>query len=113
MLGREADAVLSAAGISVPADSEDAERRQRLQVVPVDGHDRPGGSTWQSVARGAASTEADFLNGEIALLGTLHGVPTPANRTVLRLLAAMVAESRPVGSLSERDVLEAIEDASR
>ena len=33
-------------------------------------------SSYQSVERGADSIETDFLNGEIVLLGRLHGVST-------------------------------------
>ena len=40
---------------------------------------RPGGSSWQSLARGVGTIETDYLNGEIVLLGRLHGVPIPAN----------------------------------
>jgi 2-dehydropantoate 2-reductase len=40
---------------------------------------RGGSSTWQSLTRGTGDIECDFLNGDIALLGRLHGVPTPAN----------------------------------
>ena len=40
---------------------------------------RAGGSSTQSLARGTGSIETDWLNGEIVLLGRLHGVPVPAN----------------------------------
>jgi len=78
----EADAVLAAAGIARTSDDEDRERRDGvMEVRPL--HDasrhRGGGSTWQSLARGATSTEVDWLNGEIVLLGRLHGVATPIN----------------------------------
>ena len=43
---------------------------------------RGGSSTWQSLTRGTGDIECDFLNGEIALLGRLFGVPTPANSFV-------------------------------
>jgi 2-dehydropantoate 2-reductase len=43
-----------------------------------------GSSGWQSVMRGTGSIEADYLNGEIVLLGRLHGVPTPYNEAVRR-----------------------------
>ena len=54
-------------------------RGDRLRLQPVDGELRPGGSSWQSLARGVGTIETDYLNGEIVLLGRLHGVPTPAN----------------------------------
>ena len=78
----EADACYAAAGIERVSDDEDRERRAGvMEVRPI--HDatrhRGGGSTWQSLARGATSTEVDWLNGEIVLLGRRHGVATPVN----------------------------------
>ena len=59
---------------------------------------RSGGSTWQSLARGTGSTEADHLNGEIVLLGRLHGVPTPANAAVQRAVRRAVRERIAAGA---------------
>jgi 2-dehydropantoate 2-reductase len=70
----EGEAVLRAAGIAY----EDQERHG-LRVGTIDGHRRLGSSTWQSLARGTGSIETDYLNGEIVLLGRLHGVDTPVN----------------------------------
>lgn len=62
---------------------------------PVELADAPraGGSTFQSLQRGAAEVETDYLNGEIALLGRLHGVATPYNSR-LQQLAREVIEGR-------------------
>ena len=54
---------------------------------------RGGGSSWQSLARGLGTIETDYLNGEIVLLGRLHGIPTPANALVQRM-AAQAARSK-------------------
>jgi 2-dehydropantoate 2-reductase len=79
----EADAAYAGAGIDCATDFEFAERRGELiQPAPVGGRMRGGGSSWQSLARGLGSIEADYLNGEICLLGALCGVPTPVNRAV-------------------------------
>ena len=43
-------------------------------------------ATWQSLARGHGALETDYLNGEIALLGRLHGVATPVNQAMLALV---------------------------
>ena len=43
-----------------------------------------GGSSWQSLVRGTGTIETDFLNGEIVLLGRLHGIPTPVNADIQR-----------------------------
>ncbi len=57
---------LRAAGIDFASREEDKERRgDRMHVQPVDGEIRGGGSSWQSLARGTRSIEADYLNGEI------------------------------------------------
>ncbi len=66
--------------------AEDRERRgDLLQIRPIRGEMRGGGSTWQSVARGAARLETDYLNGEIVLIGRRHGTPTPVNDALQRL----------------------------
>jgi 2-dehydropantoate 2-reductase len=54
---------------------------ERTTYAPPSGG---GSSGWQSVMRGTGSIEADYLNGEIVLLGRLHGVPTPYNEAVRR-----------------------------
>jgi 2-dehydropantoate 2-reductase len=75
----EGEAVLRAAGIDHAGKEEDAARRgDILQHRPIEGRPR-GSSSWQSLARGAGTIESDYLNGEIVLLGRLHGVPTPVN----------------------------------
>jgi 2-dehydropantoate 2-reductase len=56
-----------------------------MHVQPVDGQKRSGGSSWQSLARGTHSIESDYLNGEIVMLGRLHGVPTPVNALMQRV----------------------------
>jgi 2-dehydropantoate 2-reductase len=76
----EAEAVLDAAAIDRVSLDEDEQRRgDLLDVQPIAGEARPGGSSWQSLARKAGAIETDYLNGEIVMLGRLHGVLTPAN----------------------------------
>jgi len=65
---------------------------------------RPGGSMWQSLARGK-SLEVDYLNGEIVALGRTHGVATPINTALLRLAAEAV---RP-GAMSVAELERAVE----
>ena len=82
---REGASVLRAAGIELASQNEDAERRgDRLQQRPIQGAERGGGSSWQSLRRATGSIESDYLNGEIVLLGRLHGVPTPVNALLQR-----------------------------
>ncbi|MGH6690975.1 MAG: ketopantoate reductase family protein [Gammaproteobacteria bacterium] len=89
---REALACYAAAGIDCAGQEEYQARVTRhYRAMPVGGETRGGGSTWQSLVRGRP-LEVDWLNGEIALLGALHGVPTPANSALRR--AANTASAR-------------------
>ena len=55
-----------------------------------------GGSTWQSLVKGAPTLETDFFHGEIVLLGRLHGVPTPTNEFLQHYAMRMLrGEFRP------------------
>jgi 2-dehydropantoate 2-reductase len=102
----EGEAALAAAGIdAVSSDEDQARRGALLRMRPAEGRRREGGSSWQSLTRGTGSIEADFLNGEIVLLGRLHGVPTPANALVQRLANQGAAEGRPPGFLTPEEVL--------
>ncbi|MFD0576255.1 ketopantoate reductase C-terminal domain-containing protein [Dactylosporangium darangshiense] len=105
-LRAEGETVLYAAGIPFVSLAEDRARRgDILQLRAVAGVERAGGSTWQSLARGTGNVEADYLNGEIVLLGRLHGVPTPANETARRLVVAAAQRGAAPGSLTPSDFL--------
>ncbi len=67
------------------------------------GKERPGSSTWQSVARGG-TIESDFLNGEIVLLARLHGGSAPLNEAVLHRVNRAVAAGVTAGSLGDDDL---------
>jgi 2-dehydropantoate 2-reductase len=102
----EGEACLRAAGIAVASLEEDRARRgDILRVQPIAGRRRPGGSTWQSLARAGGSVETDHLNGEIVRLGRLHGVPTPVNALLQRCAAEAARGRRPPGELSEAALL--------
>jgi 2-dehydropantoate 2-reductase len=107
----EGTACLEAAGIDYASSSELRERRARsLTAPPTAGRTRTGTSTWQSVARGTGSVETDFLNGEIAFLGRMFGVPTPANALLQSISAAVASGRNTIGSMSEEEFLAAIAD---
>jgi 2-dehydropantoate 2-reductase len=98
---REGKAALAAAGIDVASAEEDRERRgESLQMAATSSGEWRGGSSWQSLARGAGSIEVDFLNGEIVLLGALHAVPTPVNALLQRLASRAAVEGAAPGSWS-------------
>jgi len=109
----EGAAVLKAAGIEHASVEEDRSRRGDLLALrPVDGEHRPGGSVWQSVARRADSTEVDYLNGEVVLLGRLHAVPTPVNAVIQRLVTELARSSSAPGWIGVEEVLGQIASAT-
>lgn len=93
---------LRAAGIAFVDDEAGGGRRAPAPAQPAT---RLGGSSWQSLQRSAGSIETDYLNGEIVLLGRLHGVPTPANELLQGLTTRMAAGLEPPGSYREEDLL--------
>ncbi|MFF4972212.1 ketopantoate reductase family protein [Streptomyces sp. NPDC001083] len=96
----EGEAVLAAAGIAYAGEEEQRRARgDRIRLQPLDGSPRRGGSSWQSLDRATGTIEADHLNGEIALLGRLHGVPTPLNDLLQRLANTFARERRAPGSM--------------
>ena len=106
LLRAEGVAALTAAGVPFASDEEDRARRGELMTMrPINGAMRGGGSTWQSFARGTGSIETDHLNGEIVLLGRLHGVPTPANALIQRLANDAAHARRPPCSMTAAEVL--------
>jgi 2-dehydropantoate 2-reductase len=108
-LVEEAIACYKAAGIEWTPDEEMSGLRQGMRP----GGGRQGNSTWQSLARGTGSIESDYLNGEIALLGRLYGVPVPANAALQRIGRRMVAEGLAPGSLTPEEVMREIEAGAR
>lgn len=102
----EARAVLTTARIDVASEEEDAARRGDLiRMRRIDGERRGGGSSWQSLARHTGSIEADQLNGEIVLLGRLHGVPTPVNELLQRVANDLAHRGAEPGSMAPDELL--------
>jgi 2-dehydropantoate 2-reductase len=107
---REGIAALDAAGIDYVSDEDFATRRGDLiRPQSIGGGPRPGGSSWQSLERGTGRIEADYLNGEISLLGRLHGVATPVNDLLRRAANEAARSGRPPGSASADDLLAAVD----
>lgn len=106
----EAETVYRAAGIAWDDVGMEDPRRAEL-ARPVDalpGVERVGGSTVQSLLRGAGSVETDLLNGEIALLGRLHGVPTPVNAALTRIGARLARDGVKPGAYSLEELRAAV-----
>ena len=98
---REGGAVLEAAGIAVASAEEDRVRRgDHLKMRGTTSGEWSGGSSWQSLVRGTGSIEAEFLNGEVCLLGALHGVATPVNALLQRLAVEAAVNGSPPGTWS-------------
>ncbi len=108
---REGIACFEAAGISFIADDEEDAGQLERQVQPrtIDGVERQGGSSWQSLARRLGTIETDYLNGEIVRMGRDHGVPTPVNALLQYLSQRVARERRPPGSINPDKILIALD----
>jgi 2-dehydropantoate 2-reductase len=102
---REGERCLEAEGHPVESEASFRERchARRGETTLPEGV-RNLGSSWQSLMRRQGSIEADFLNGEIVLLGRKHGIPTPFN-AVLQLIANEMAAARePPGKYTAEEL---------
>ena len=64
-----------------------------------------GSSTRQSLARGTGDAEVDCLNGEIVLLGRLHGIATSVNEALRSACARLAHQGKPPRSLRAAEIL--------
>jgi 2-dehydropantoate 2-reductase len=97
----EGEACCAAAGIEYATPEEEEEHRAALIGAQTAGQGtHRGSSSWQSLARGTGSIEADWLNGEMVLLGRLHGLPTPVNEVLCQVANRMARDRLPPGSWS-------------
>ena len=98
----EARRVWRAAGIDFEESDEFAARRGPRyrgsdRWPKQHGTPRRGGSSWQSLVRGAGSIESEFLNGEVVQLGRLLGIPAPYNQVLWRRAEQMARGRTPPG----------------
>jgi 2-dehydropantoate 2-reductase len=101
----EAKAVYRASGITwIDIGGHPPRRQGVMEMGPVEGAERKGGSSTQSLKRGTGSIETDYLNGEIALLGRLAGVPTPLNAALTAVSQELIAKGAGPGSLGETEL---------
>lgn len=87
----EGEQVLDAAGLERVSQDELLRRTEAVGAARIDGEHRPGGSTWQSRARGAP-LESPWIEGAMAALGRSVGVETP----ILDALTLAAQTSRPL-----------------
>jgi 2-dehydropantoate 2-reductase len=105
ILQAEAKAAFTAAGIAWrDVGASDPRRGHLMQIRPIAGVGRAGNSSAQSLARGTGSIETDYLNGEVALLSRLHGLPCPANDYFVTLSARLVREKLKPGAVTIDEV---------
>jgi 2-dehydropantoate 2-reductase len=103
----EGESVLAAAGLEAATAQEDKDRRaDLLERGEIAGQARPGGSSWQSLSRGTGDIETDYLNGEIVLLGRIHGIPAPANELLQRLARELAVTHHAPGAIPAAVILE-------
>ena len=95
----EALACLDAAGIEVASEQEDLDRRRVLDASTRPFAASGPSSSWQSLARRGGRIEVDYLNGEIVLLGRLHGVDVPVNAWLAALAGDLARSGAEPGSV--------------
>lgn len=119
--------VLEAAGISVEEArnpynltvrvaqmqnlNEDDAAMRKAEKLPRDLRTYP--STWVDLKNKRGETEASYFNGEIVLLGERHGVPTPYNSTLFRVIERMAAERLEPGLYTLDELAELVEQRRR
>lgn len=107
----EGERVLAASGVSLVTVAQDQARRGDI-LRRRDDLVRQGGSTWQSLQRGTGDSEIDYLAGEIALQGRLHGIPTPASEAIVAATRALTSSGGAPRSLDARVVLDEMDRAA-
>ncbi len=107
----EARRTLQSAGYKPASPSERTVDISNWRIAQNSGIHPGQQSTWQSFTRGTSS-EVDFLNGEIVLLGRLHGTSTPYNEAV-QVLAGRLAQEGSFSSALPLDGILSLVDNNR
>lgn len=96
----EATEVFAAAGVAVAEHTGPF----ALRIESIPGHTPGKLSTWQSFARGASS-EVDYLNGEVVLIARRAGIQAPLNERLQRILGAQAQAGSAPGTHTLSDLL--------
>ena len=114
-LRAETNACFEAAGIDCATTQEMMGRAAGMSssVGGVGKGGWRGSSTWQGMMRGTGSSETDYLNGEVVLLGRLHGIPTPANEVMALLLDRVARQRQKPGGYSAGELRRLIRERER
>ena len=108
----EGERILDLAGVPLLSlDEWQADVAAELEMAEVAGVRRGGGSTWQSLLRGAGSVEADYLNGEIVLLARVHGTAAPVNEALRRAVVDAARDGLPPGSTTPAALMRLVDEA--
>jgi 2-dehydropantoate 2-reductase len=106
---QEAEGVWAVAGIEWEGREEFNERRKGLygDAKKPEGFEevKSGGSSWQSLARGVGTIEAEQLNGDVVKLGAFVQIETPYNKLLWRLATEMAENNEPPGKFSADDLM--------
>lgn len=105
---REAEQVLTRAGI--PFVSAEQDRARRGDLLRGRARDDYYSSTWQSVSRGHAQVETDWFNGEIVLQARLLGLQAPVNEYLQRATAEHARSALEPRSLDAAEALAGLPD---
>ena len=100
----EARACCDAAGIEYADFKSSRANRGDIRGGPVQGFERHGSSTLQSLLRDTGDIEADYMNGEIVQLGRLHGISTPVNAAVQSIGVRLIRGEIEPRSLNANEV---------
>jgi 2-dehydropantoate 2-reductase len=104
----EGKRVYEAAGIRWEQSAERVEHyEKRAETMRFDfpeGDTFVGGSTWQSLVKGASTLETDYFNGEILMLGRLHGVAAPTNEFLQHYAARLLRREVLPGSVTPQEL---------
>jgi thiosulfate/3-mercaptopyruvate sulfurtransferase len=108
----EAREILAGAGLD-PANlrTESTARLDRFVPRHIEGHERGGNSTWQSLRR-ARGVETDFLNGEIVLLARQQGRRAPVNEALVARIHQSLRDGTASEWLSREDLLQLLASAN-
>ena len=106
---KETEAVYFAGNIDYADRKEMSDLTEEMKITPVPGYERTASSSWQSLMRNTGDIETDYLNGEIALLGRMHGIPTPYNDHLARIAREFVLNNRPPGGMKLSEFLKGID----
>ena len=109
----EARNCCDAAGIEYADFNTARAHRGDIRGGPVDGFQRHGSSTLQSLLRATGDIEADYLNGEIVQLGRLHGIPTPVNAAVQQIGIRLISAEIEPRSLTADSVRKLVNEERR